>query len=255
DKGKGKLDDKGKENVDDLQDKVDRLEKANSKLMVSEKGTKKASVYLVDALDLQNRIKKLYEDFNMLVKAQKTKDAKEAKVVEVSSDEEDFSDEGFFGDEDVVLFNVVKYPLTDAEIRMFKERPTTSRDLIASTSTTSRSIVPIASTSNAQATSTAPRWYRKTTIVAIQNTPFGRSWLIKEHNMKHALFLQLVDERLLLPPKQTPPEADKNSCTRLLMDLLTQKRYTHKRDDIINIISLRKHSSLDTYFNPLKSKP
>nr|GEV37011.1 hypothetical protein [Tanacetum cinerariifolium] len=27
-------------------------------------------------------------------------------------------------------------------------------------------------------------------------------------------------ELLLLPPKQTPPEADKNSCTRLLMDLL-----------------------------------
>nr|GEV41888.1 zf-CCHC domain-containing protein/UBN2 domain-containing protein [Tanacetum cinerariifolium] len=37
-----------------------------------------------------------------------------------------------------------------------------------------------------------------------------------------ALFLQLVDERLLLPSKQTPPEVDKNSCTRLLMDLLTQ---------------------------------
>nr|GEZ54834.1 hypothetical protein [Tanacetum cinerariifolium] len=68
DKGKGKVDDKGKENVDDLQDKVDRLEKAKSKLMVSEKGTKKASVDLVDALDLQNRIKKLYEDFNMLGK-------------------------------------------------------------------------------------------------------------------------------------------------------------------------------------------
>nr|GEW08874.1 heat shock 70 kDa protein, mitochondrial-like [Tanacetum cinerariifolium] len=32
--------------------------------------------------------------------------------------------------------------------------------------------------------------------------------------------VQLVDERLLLPPKQTPPEADKNSCTRLLMDIL-----------------------------------
>nr|GEW40034.1 hypothetical protein [Tanacetum cinerariifolium] len=30
----------------------------------------------------------------------------------------------------------------------------------------------------------------------------------------------LAEERLLLPPKQTLPEADKNSCTRLLMDLL-----------------------------------
>ncbi|GKE36085.1 hypothetical protein Tco_1455407, partial [Tanacetum coccineum] len=127
--------------IDDL---VDALEKEKSKLMVYGKGTKKASVDLVDALDLQNRIKKLSEDFNI--------------------DEEDFSDEGFFGDEDVVLFNDVKYPLTDAEIRMFKERPTTSRAPIASTSTTSRSIVPIASTSNAQAASTAPRGYRKIAI-------------------------------------------------------------------------------------------
>ncbi|GJV99049.1 hypothetical protein Tco_1554301 [Tanacetum coccineum] len=183
DKGKGKMDDKGKEKMDDMVDAlekgkstlmvsekgskkasvdlVDALEKGKSKLMVSEKGSKKASVDLVDALDLQNIIKKLSEDFNMLVKAQKTKEAKEAKVVEVSSDEEDFSDEGFFGDKDVVLFNDVKYPLTDAEIRMFKERPTTSRAPIASTSTTSRSIVLIASTSNAQAASTAPRGYRK----------------------------------------------------------------------------------------------
>nr|GEU75077.1 hypothetical protein [Tanacetum cinerariifolium] len=138
-----------------MDDLVDAFEKGKSKLMVSRKGTKKASIDLVDALDLQNRIKKLSEDFNMLVKAQKTKEAKEAKVIEVSSDE------GFFSDEDVVLFNDVKYPLTDAEIRMFKERPTTSRALIASTSTTSRSIVPIASTSNAQAASTAPRGYKK----------------------------------------------------------------------------------------------
>ncbi|GJW77380.1 hypothetical protein Tco_0139062 [Tanacetum coccineum] len=161
DKGKGKVDDWGKEKVDDYQNRVSRLEKAKSKLMVSKKGTKKASVDLVDALDLQNRIKKLYEDFNMLVKTPKTKEAKEAKVVKVSSDEKDFSDEGFFDDEDVVLFNVVKYPLTYAEIRMFKERPTTSRAPITSTSTTSRSVVPIASISNAQASSTAPRGYMK----------------------------------------------------------------------------------------------
>ncbi|GJU55925.1 hypothetical protein Tco_1229639 [Tanacetum coccineum] len=83
------------------------------------------------------------------------------QVVEVSSDEEDFSDEGLFGDEDLVLFNDVKYSLADAEIMMFKERPTTSSSPIASTSTTSRSIVPIASTSNAQAASTAPIGYKK----------------------------------------------------------------------------------------------
>nr|GEV10084.1 hypothetical protein [Tanacetum cinerariifolium] len=51
--------------------------------------------------------------------------------------------------------------------------------------------------------------------------------------------LKLVDERLLLPPKQTPPEVNNNSCTHLLMDLLTQQGYTDERDDIINIVSLR----------------
>ncbi|GKG29954.1 hypothetical protein Tco_0419852, partial [Tanacetum coccineum] len=44
-----------------------------------------------------------------------------AEVVQVSSDE------GYSVDEDVVCFNDVKYPLTDAEIRMFKDTPTTSR--------------------------------------------------------------------------------------------------------------------------------
>ncbi|GKB03269.1 putative reverse transcriptase domain-containing protein, partial [Tanacetum coccineum] len=120
-----------------------------------------------------------------------------AEVVQVSSNEGDSSEEGVFGDEDVVLFNDIKYPLTDAKIRMFKERPTRSKGptrrvastftrsrahftkstaLTASTSTTSRaptastftfkastrSRAPIASTSNAQATSTsASRCYRK----------------------------------------------------------------------------------------------
>nr|GEV20301.1 hypothetical protein [Tanacetum cinerariifolium] len=58
DKEKGKMDDKGKGKIDDL---VDAVEKGKSKLMVSEKGTKKENVDLVDALDLQNRIKKLSE--------------------------------------------------------------------------------------------------------------------------------------------------------------------------------------------------
>ncbi|GJW71176.1 hypothetical protein Tco_0128093, partial [Tanacetum coccineum] len=87
---------KGEGKMDDL---VDALEKGKSKLMVSGKGTKKASVDLFDALDLQNRIKKLFEDLNTFVKAKKTKDAKEAEVVEVvevPSDEEDSSNEAFF---------------------------------------------------------------------------------------------------------------------------------------------------------------
>ncbi|GJW69726.1 hypothetical protein Tco_0126643 [Tanacetum coccineum] len=90
-------------------------------------------VDLVDALDLENRIKKLEEDF---------------KVVQISSYE------GFSDDEDVVCINDVKYPFTDAEIRMFKERPTTSKAPKASTSTRSRA--PIASTFSAQAASTSP---------------------------------------------------------------------------------------------------
>ncbi|GKC61225.1 hypothetical protein Tco_1088823 [Tanacetum coccineum] len=116
--------------------------------------------------DLQNRVERLEGD---LARAEKGK-AKLmlTEVVEASSDEEDSSDECFFGNEDLVLFNDVKYPLRDAEIRMFKERPTTSRVPTASTSTSSRaptastrSIAPIASTSNAQVAFTAPRGYRK----------------------------------------------------------------------------------------------
>ncbi|GKA54560.1 hypothetical protein Tco_0753509, partial [Tanacetum coccineum] len=72
DKGKGKVDEKG--NAKQEKDNVD----------------------LVDALDLQNIIKKFSKDFNRLLKAKNAKEAKEAelaKVVEVSSDEEDSSNE------------------------------------------------------------------------------------------------------------------------------------------------------------------
>ncbi|GJX95139.1 hypothetical protein Tco_0349725 [Tanacetum coccineum] len=141
-KGERKMDDKGKEKMDDkrkgkMDDLVDAVEKGKSKLMVSEKGTKKASVNLVDALDLQNNIKKLSEDFNMFVKGKKTREAKETEVVEVvkiSSDVVDSSDEVFFGDEDLDL--VSRAP---------------------NASTRSRAL--IASTSNAQPA--APRGYKK----------------------------------------------------------------------------------------------
>nr|GEV81188.1 hypothetical protein [Tanacetum cinerariifolium] len=43
----------------------------------------------------------------------------------------------------------------------------------------------------------APSTQEQEQLFTVQNTPSG------------ALFLQLVDERLQLPPKQTPPEADK----------------------------------------------
>ncbi|GKB51734.1 hypothetical protein Tco_0902487 [Tanacetum coccineum] len=130
DKGKGIMDDKGKGIMDDVHSRVDRLEKGNSKVMA-----KKASTS--NALDLQNRIKKLSDDFNRFVKAKKPKNATEAKF--------------FFCDEDLVLLSDVKYPLTAAEKKMFKEKPTSS------TATTSTAL--IASTSSALVV--APRGYRK----------------------------------------------------------------------------------------------
>nr|GEZ10726.1 hypothetical protein [Tanacetum cinerariifolium] len=149
--------------VNDLQNKVERLkgdlaraEQGKEKLMIYEQGKEKLMIYekgkakqteddlddvdMVDALNLENRIKKLLEDFNRLLEAKKAKKAKEAKfkVKKVSIDEGDSSDE------DVVLFNDVKYLFSNAEIR------------IAPTSST-RSGALIASNSNAQVASTAPR--------------------------------------------------------------------------------------------------
>ncbi|GKC52450.1 hypothetical protein Tco_1075195 [Tanacetum coccineum] len=104
------IDDKWKEKVNDLQNRVEKL-----------KGD------LARAQKAKQAEHDKGKDFSRLLKAKESKEAKEAKskvkteVVEVSSDE------GFYGDEDVVLFNDVKYPLSDAEIRMFKKRPTTSR--------------------------------------------------------------------------------------------------------------------------------
>ncbi|GJY62476.1 hypothetical protein Tco_0463133 [Tanacetum coccineum] len=154
DKGKGKqLDDV------DLDDHDDDLDAHDDDL---------------DALDLENRIKKLEDNFGRLLKKKKAKEAKNAKlvkeakkaketelkaneamlleVVQVSSDEDDSSDEGLFSDEDVVLFNDVKYPLTNVEIKMFKERLTASRALTASTS-------------NAQAASTSALIGRKIAMI------------------------------------------------------------------------------------------
>ncbi|GKG30141.1 hypothetical protein Tco_0420039, partial [Tanacetum coccineum] len=60
-------------------------------------------------------------------------------------------------DEDLVLFNDVKYPLTDAEIMMFKERPTRSRVPTRQVSSTfTRSIAP-STRSKAPTTSTSTR--------------------------------------------------------------------------------------------------
>ncbi|GKD69603.1 hypothetical protein Tco_1323693 [Tanacetum coccineum] len=112
--------------------------------MVSEKGTKKANVDLIDTLDLQNRIKKLFEDFNRMLKAKKVNEAKKAKEAELKVKKkllkylvmkEILVMKVFFGDEDLVL----------------SRAPTTA--------TRSRAL--IASTSNAQVASTPLRGYRK----------------------------------------------------------------------------------------------
>nr|GEY71010.1 hypothetical protein [Tanacetum cinerariifolium] len=134
----------------------------------------------LDALDFENRIKKLKKNFGRLLKANESKKAKEAelkakdamlvKVVQVSSDEDASSDECF--SKDLILFNNVKYPLTDAEIRMFRERPTTSR-------------APTVSTSNAQA--------------AFTSTPRGR----KIAMTGYVLGLRAPDDPRALPPSTT----------------------------------------------------
>ncbi|GKC66464.1 hypothetical protein Tco_1099062 [Tanacetum coccineum] len=150
DKEKAKVDAK----LDDLQNIVEMLEgdlarAIKAKQAKHDKGKAKQAehdrddVDLVDALDLENRIKKLEENF---------------KVVQVSSYE------GFSDDEDVVYINDVKYLFTGVEIRMFKERPTISKALKASTSTRSRAL--IASTSTAQAASTsAPKVYYRIAMI------------------------------------------------------------------------------------------
>ncbi|GKE37755.1 hypothetical protein Tco_1461160, partial [Tanacetum coccineum] len=102
-------------------------------------------VDLVDALDLENKIKKLEKDFSRLLKAKKAKEAKDANEAKLKVNKEVVV---LSIDEDVACFNDVKYTLTDVEIRMFKERPTTSR-------------APTTYTSNAQAASTSAPKRRK----------------------------------------------------------------------------------------------
>nr|GEW63132.1 peptidase C48, SUMO/sentrin/Ubl1 [Tanacetum cinerariifolium] len=161
-KRKAKLmvsDEMGKGKVEDLQNRVSKLEvdlawALKAKQAEHDKGKAKQAehdLYDVDldGLDLENIVKKLKEVFSRMLKAKEAKEAGEAElkvneeVVQVSSDK------GFSGDEDVVCFNDVKYSLTDTEIRMFKERPITSKSpprQLASTSTRSRAHTAFTST-------------------------------------------------------------------------------------------------------------
>nr|GEY94511.1 hypothetical protein [Tanacetum cinerariifolium] len=160
---------KEKGKVDNLQNRVTKLEvdfADHDKGKVKQTELDLDDVDL-DHVDLENIVKNLKEDFSRMLKENKAKEGNEADEAELKVNK------------DVVCFNDVKYPLTNAEIKMFKKRPTTSkaptrqlaststrfRAPIASTSTfkaSTRSKAPIASTSIAQAASTsAPRVYRR----------------------------------------------------------------------------------------------
>ncbi|GJU94678.1 hypothetical protein Tco_1319434 [Tanacetum coccineum] len=163
-------------------------EKGKAKLMVSDemveyvlaKYGKNRNVEdeIADVILEDLQIKYGKEDFSRLLKAKKAKEAKEADEAKLKVNKELVqvsSDEGFSVMNMLFALMMLK-PLTDAEIRMFKERPTTSkaptrqlaststrsRALVASTSTfkaSTRSRAPIASTSNAQAASTSAQLY------------------------------------------------------------------------------------------------
>ncbi|GJS12880.1 hypothetical protein Tco_0407352 [Tanacetum coccineum] len=80
DKGKRKLvedNGKGKE-TDHHHLKVNKDDKGKGKL-VEDNGKEKVNDHDLDTLDLENRIKKLEEDFGWLLKAKKAKESKEAK--------------------------------------------------------------------------------------------------------------------------------------------------------------------------------
>ncbi|GKC96581.1 hypothetical protein Tco_1162023 [Tanacetum coccineum] len=200
--------------VDDLQNRISKLEvdlawAIKAKQAEHDKGKAKQAEHDLDdvdlnhvdldGLDLENRVKKLKEEFSRMLKANKANEAKEKElkmneeVVQVSNDE------GFSSDEDVVCFNDVKYPLTDVEIRMFKERPTTSRAPTASTfafKASTRSKAPIASTSNTQDASTsALRVYRR---IAMTGCVLG---------------LRALDD-----PNAPLPSAHKKRCPALALD-------------------------------------
>nr|GEU73243.1 putative reverse transcriptase domain-containing protein [Tanacetum cinerariifolium] len=112
--------------------RVEKLKVYFARAIKAEHDKRKEKVHelddlVLDDLDLENTIKKLEGDF---------------EVVKISSKDVS-SDEGIFGEEDLVLFNDVKYPLTDVEIIMFNERPTRSRAptrQVVSTSTRFRAL-------------------------------------------------------------------------------------------------------------------
>ncbi|GJX33814.1 hypothetical protein Tco_0245371 [Tanacetum coccineum] len=81
------IDDKGKGKVDDLKNKVSKLEVDLAWAIKAEhdKGKPKQTEHDLDhidldGLDLENKVKKLEEDFSRMLKAKNAKEAKEAKL-------------------------------------------------------------------------------------------------------------------------------------------------------------------------------
>ncbi|GKC64912.1 hypothetical protein Tco_1097510 [Tanacetum coccineum] len=158
DRGKGKVDDLDLEkeaehdqlmvNQDDKgKGKVHDIENSIEKIKVDKEA--KHDLNDLDDLDLDNRIKSLkwiLDTYNILYILIIT------EVTQISSNEDVSSDNYVFGDKDVT------YPLTDAEIMMFKEGTKRSRAPTRQVASTD--------TSNAQAASTlALRRYRKIAMI------------------------------------------------------------------------------------------
>ncbi|GKC71520.1 hypothetical protein Tco_1117403 [Tanacetum coccineum] len=100
--------------------------------------------------------------------------------------------------------------------------------------------------------------------IEVFSTELGLDW-ISGHNFLTCLQKlssytsgHLKVSELAASPSQTDTlETDKNECASLLKDPLSHLGYSVGRDDIINIVSLRKLSSLEVHTLSLstKSKP
>ncbi|GKD73683.1 hypothetical protein Tco_1331965 [Tanacetum coccineum] len=153
DKRKGKLvEDNEKGKVHDIQNRVGSVEVDLARAIKA----KQVDDHDLDTLDLENRIKKLEEDFGRLLKAKKAKEAKEAMLAELKAKKAKKAKNA----KEAMLAEVVQI-FSDEDDDKDPTAPTSTRSRAPTASTSTRSKAPIASTSNAKAASTAPRGYRK----------------------------------------------------------------------------------------------
>ncbi|GKC49086.1 hypothetical protein Tco_1071831 [Tanacetum coccineum] len=180
DKGKGKLvEDNGKGKVHDIQNRVGSVEVDLARAIKA----KQVDDHDLDTLDLENRIKKLEEDFGRLLKAKKAKEskkakkareaelkaneAKKAKEEELKAKKAKEAKEAMLAElkakkakkaknaKEAMLAEVVQIS-SDEDDDEDPTAPTSTRSKVPTAFTSTRSRAPIASTSNAQAASTAP---------------------------------------------------------------------------------------------------